>query len=94
MCVQEWLLQQLGPCMPLQEAQQKLDALQQQGLGQPAHLDLLSLDQMLEDAYHEHLQSCDTHSLFKECAPCVVRPPDLAGPCLNPGFLIFSYAMA
>jgi hypothetical protein len=59
-------MQQLGPCMPLPKAQQKLDALQQQGLGQPAHLDLLALDQMLEDAYHEHMQSRETHTLFKE----------------------------
>lgn len=62
-------MQQLGPCMSLPEAQQRLDAAQQQGEGQQqqgARLDVLVLDQDLEDAYATHLDTRGTHTLFRE----------------------------
>lgn len=61
-------MQQLaGPApMTLAEAQEQLDAQQQQGETQGARLDLLCLDQELKDAYYTHTQQRHSHTLFKE----------------------------
>lgn len=52
--------------MTLAEAQEQLDAQQQQGETQGARLDLLCLDQELKDAYYTHTQQRHSHTLFKE----------------------------